>query len=79
MNPAAAKGDTIYLTAADREGNVVSLIQSIYENFGSGIVAGDTGIVLHNRGNLFSLQQGHPNVARAGQAARFTRSCRRWC
>ncbi len=63
-SPAAApeaRGDTIYLTAADRDGNVVSLIQSIFENFGSGIVAGDTGIVLHNRGNLFSLQPGHPN------------------
>ena len=45
----SGRGDTIYLTAADAEGNVVSLIQSIYETFGSGIVAGDTGIVLHNR------------------------------
>jgi gamma-glutamyltranspeptidase / glutathione hydrolase len=60
-SPPEARGDTIYLTAADRDGNVVSLIQSIFENFGSGIVAGDTGIVLHNRGNLFSLAPGHPN------------------
>jgi len=63
----AAKGDTIYLTAADREGNVVSLIQSIYENFGAGIVAGDTGIALHNRGSLFSLQAGHPNLLAPGK------------
>jgi gamma-glutamyltranspeptidase / glutathione hydrolase len=62
-----ARGDTIYLTAADREGNVVSLIQSIFENFGSGIVAGDTGIVLHNRGNLFSLQASHPNHLAPGK------------
>ena len=54
-------GDTIYLTAADRHGNVISLIQSLYENFGSGIVAGDTGIVLQNRGSLFTLEDGHPN------------------
>jgi gamma-glutamyltranspeptidase/glutathione hydrolase len=62
-----AHGDTIYLTAADRDGNVVSLIQSIYESFGAGIVAGDTGIVLHNRGSLFSLRQGHPNLLAPGK------------
>jgi gamma-glutamyltranspeptidase/glutathione hydrolase len=60
--PPQARGDTIYLTAADRDGNVVSLIQSIFENFGSGIVAGETGIVLHNRGALFSLDKSHANV-----------------
>ena len=62
-----ARGDTIYLTAADRDGNVVSLIQSIYESFGAGIVAGDTGIVLHNRGSLFSLRAGHPNRLAPGK------------
>jgi gamma-glutamyltranspeptidase/glutathione hydrolase len=62
-----ARGDTIYLTAADKDGNVVSLIQSIYEAFGSGIVAGDTGIALHNRGNLFSLKEGHPNYLAPGK------------
>ena len=54
-------GDTIYMTVADGEGNVVSLIQSLFSDFGSGIVAGDTGIVLHNRGSLFNLRPGHPN------------------
>src|SRR5216117_691730 len=54
-------GDTIYMTVADGEGNVVSLIQSLFSDFGSGIVAGDTGIVLHNRGSLFNLTAGHPN------------------
>ena len=62
-----AKGDTIYLTAADKDGNVVSLIQSIYEAFGAGIVAGDTGITLHNRGSLFSLRAGHPNLLAPGK------------
>jgi gamma-glutamyltranspeptidase / glutathione hydrolase len=55
------RGDTIYMTVADGQGNVVSLIQSLYSDFGSGIVAGDTGIVLHNRGALFNLTAGHPN------------------
>ncbi len=62
-----AHGDTIYLTVADRQGNVVSLIQSIYEAFGSGIAAGDTGIALHNRGSLFSLKAGHPNLLAPGK------------
>jgi gamma-glutamyltranspeptidase / glutathione hydrolase len=61
-NVKEAMGDTIYLTVADRHGNVVSLIQSIYESFGAGIVAADTGIVLHNRGSQFSLDPAHPNV-----------------
>jgi len=54
-------GDTVYLTAADAQGNVISLIQSLFETFGSGIVAGDTGIALQNRGALFTLEAGHPN------------------
>ena len=53
--------DTIYLSAIDRDGNIVSLIQSIYQGFGSGIVADGTGFALHNRGALFTLQEGHPN------------------
>ena len=62
-----AHGDTIYMTVADKDGNVVSLIQSIYEAFGAGIVAGDTGITLHNRGSLFSLKPGHPNLLAPGK------------
>ena len=54
-------GDTIYLTVADGQGNFVSLIQSLFDDFGSGIVAGDTGILLHNRGSLFNLKPGHPD------------------
>jgi gamma-glutamyltranspeptidase/glutathione hydrolase len=56
-----AKGDTIYLCAVDRDGNIASLIQSLYSAFGSGIVAPGTGVMLHNRGSLFTLAAGHPN------------------
>jgi len=55
------RGDTIYMTAADGKGNFISLIQSLYSDFGSGIVAGDTGILLHNRGSGFNLTPGHPD------------------
>jgi gamma-glutamyltranspeptidase/glutathione hydrolase len=55
-------GDTIYLTAADGQGNVVSFIQSLFSSFGAGIVAGETGITLHNRGSGFTLTPGHPNA-----------------
>jgi gamma-glutamyltranspeptidase/glutathione hydrolase len=61
--PAApsGSGDTVYLAAADDRGNMISLIQSLYSGFGAGIVAGDTGIVLHNRGSLFDTDPAHPN------------------
>src|SRR5215510_10012484 len=55
-------GDTTYLTVVDREGNMVSLIQSNYAGFGSGIVAEGTGFTLHNRGGLFSLDPASPNA-----------------
>jgi gamma-glutamyltranspeptidase / glutathione hydrolase len=60
--PLAPGGDTIYLSTVDREGNMVSLIQSNYENFGSGLVAQGTGFVLHDRGALFNLDPNSPNV-----------------
>ncbi|HZP33112.1 MAG TPA: gamma-glutamyltransferase [Candidatus Acidoferrales bacterium] len=53
---------TIYLSAVDREGNMVSLIQSNFDDFGSGIVAAGTGFILHNRGALFSLDSSSPNA-----------------
>lgn len=58
---APAGGDTVCLAAADAHGNLVSLIQSLYAGFGAGIVAGETGIVLHNRGSLFVTDPAHPN------------------
>ena len=54
--------DTVYLCAIDKDGNIASLIQSIYEGFGSAIVPPATGFALHNRGALFSLEDGHPNA-----------------
>jgi gamma-glutamyltranspeptidase/glutathione hydrolase len=54
-------GDTIYLSVIDRDGNIVSLIQSLYSSFGSGVVAPGTGVMLHNRGGLFTLEDGHAN------------------
>jgi gamma-glutamyltranspeptidase/glutathione hydrolase len=61
------RGDTIYMTAADGEGNVISLIQSLFSSFGAGIVAGETGITLHNRGSGFNLDAGHPNEIGPGK------------
>jgi len=61
-NPLPPAGDTIYLSAVDRDGNMVSLIQSNYENFGSGLVAEGTGFVMHDRGALFNLDANSPNV-----------------
>ena len=60
--PPAGAGDTIYLTAADADGNVVSLIQSLFESFGSAVVPPGTGILLHSRGSLFTLDPSHPNA-----------------
>jgi gamma-glutamyltranspeptidase / glutathione hydrolase len=54
--------ETTYLTVVDRDGNMVSLIQSNYSSFGSGIVAPGTGFVLHNRGGLFNLDPASPNA-----------------
>jgi gamma-glutamyltranspeptidase/glutathione hydrolase len=54
--------DTTYLSVVDRDGNMVSLIQSNYETFGSGIVAAGTGFALHDRGGLFSLEPSSPNA-----------------
>jgi gamma-glutamyltranspeptidase / glutathione hydrolase len=55
-------GDTTYLTVVDRDGNMVSLIQSNYSGFGSGIVASGTGFVLQNRGGLFNLDPSSPDA-----------------
>jgi gamma-glutamyltranspeptidase/glutathione hydrolase len=61
-NPATVHGDTIYLSAVDREGNIVSLIQSLYQHFGSGVVVDDYGFALHNRGGLFDIDPARVNA-----------------
>ena len=60
--PVPSAGDTIYLSVVDREGNMVSFIESNYAEFGSGLVPDGTGFVLHDRGALFSLDPESPNA-----------------
>jgi gamma-glutamyltranspeptidase/glutathione hydrolase len=60
-------GDTVYVAAVDAEGNAASLIQSLYFGFGSGVVAGKTGVVLQNRSAYFSLDPAHPNRLEPGK------------
>lgn len=59
--PMPSAGDTIYLSVVDREGNMVSFIESNYAEFGSGLVPDGTGFVLHDRGALFNLDPASPN------------------
>jgi gamma-glutamyltranspeptidase/glutathione hydrolase len=65
--PGRTESETIYLTAADADGNMVSLINSNFDAFGSGIVVPGTGFALHNRGAGFSLVSGQPNTAAPGK------------
>lgn len=57
----ATESDTVYLTVADRHGNMISFINSVSWYFGSGVVVPGTGVVLQNRGAGFTLEEGHPN------------------
>jgi gamma-glutamyltranspeptidase/glutathione hydrolase len=66
-NPALQSGDTIYLTTADGEGNMVSLIQSNYRGMGSGVVVPGLGFGFQDRGEMFVLEPGHPNVYAPGK------------
>lgn len=61
------KGDTVYLTVVDKDFNAVSLIQSNYYGFGSGMVPDGLGFCIQDRGSLFSLEEGHPNVIEPGK------------
>ena len=69
---AAADSDTTYFCTADGDGNAVSGVQSINSGFGSGIMAGDTGILLNNRMSYWHLDPGHPNYLRPGRRVRHT-------
>lgn len=66
-NVALRHGDTIYLTTADKDGNMVSLIQSNYRGMGSGMTPGDLGFILQDRGEMFSLKEGHFNQYQPGK------------
>jgi len=66
-NPALEHGDTIYLTTADKEGNMVSLIQSNYRGMGSGMTPPGLGFILQDRGEMFSLVEGHFNQFEGGK------------
>ncbi len=69
-------GDTTYLCTVDRDGMMVSLIQSVSSAFGSCVVAGDTGVVMNNRvGRGFSLVEGHPNFFAPGKRTMHTLNC----
>ncbi len=60
-------GDTVYIGAADSQGNCVSMLQTVYFDWGSGVVLGDSGILWHNRGAAFSLDPKSPNVLQPGK------------
>jgi gamma-glutamyltranspeptidase/glutathione hydrolase len=68
------RGGTIFLCVVDEDGMAVSLIESLYMNFGSGVVAEGTGVVLQNRGAYFSTQPDHPNVYAGGKRPLHTLS-----
>ncbi|HEY0872471.1 MAG TPA: gamma-glutamyltransferase, partial [Vicinamibacterales bacterium] len=60
-------GDTCYFCTADSDGLVVSIIQSIYHDFGAAVIGGDTGVIMQNRGSFFSLDDNHPNRLEPGK------------
>jgi gamma-glutamyltranspeptidase/glutathione hydrolase len=74
-SPREAAADTTYLCAVDGQGNAASFIHTIYHQFGSGVVAGGTGITFTNRGRAFVLDETHPNRIMPGKRTMHTLNC----
>jgi len=72
LDARTAEGDTIAIVTADGDGNAAVVIQSTYHEFGSGVLAGDTGVLLQNRGAFFSLDPRHPNRLAPGKRTAHT-------
>ena len=77
--PQPAGSDTVCFSIVDEKGMAVSFINSLYDDFGSGIVTTKTGVVFHNRGKGFVLDPDAPQLHRARASGRCTRWCRPWC
>jgi gamma-glutamyltranspeptidase/glutathione hydrolase len=72
LKPLDPKGDTVWFGVVDKDGNAVSIIQSVYHDFGSGIVPAGTGVLLQNRGSFFSLDAKHINHLEPGKRTYHT-------
>lgn len=72
VSSSVAESDTTYFCVVDEDGNAVSAIQSLNSAFGSGVMAGDTGILLNNRMAYWHLEDGHPNQLAPGKRVRHT-------
>lgn len=66
------EGDTVFVATVDAEGSAVACIQSLYFGFGAGVVGGQSGVLLHNRGAYFSLDPAHPNCLAPGKQPAHT-------